>query len=226
MKSDRNVIVLAVMAATSSLNWIIIGPWTTGARGVPPHLFCYGTCTYDSVTPTHSCYEEASPPRENRGKRLQCRWRKSTAFPSSSPPEVSTHKPTERMLTTFDMIAGFIRNESSQLEVRCASLGLLDSQPRFPRRSHSRYGYLWSIRCWTLIALQPLPPYNTSNPEKRSFPLCRSCPNLSSNCKVSHPSLSHHFIRFVSVTCNVRHHGSTPYRLHKRACDENEVCRP
>ncbi|GAA5826298.1 hypothetical protein JCM5353_003781 [Sporobolomyces roseus] len=29
VKSDRNVIVLAVMAATSSLNWIIIGPWTT-----------------------------------------------------------------------------------------------------------------------------------------------------------------------------------------------------
>jgi len=33
VRSDRNVVVLAVMAATSSLNWIIIGPWTTGALG-------------------------------------------------------------------------------------------------------------------------------------------------------------------------------------------------
>ncbi|GAA5961609.1 hypothetical protein JCM3765_002647 [Sporobolomyces pararoseus] len=29
VRSDRNVIVLSVMAVTSSLNWLIVGPWTT-----------------------------------------------------------------------------------------------------------------------------------------------------------------------------------------------------
>lgn len=166
VKSDRNMWVLSVMAVTSSLNWIIVGPWATGK----PPRFPTKLSKLDSpqrLKELTFLYESlAVMKKRHRRERIEgkdynaadvslslnsllkcCRSVLFARLPL--PPSVSTSCFKDAVLTLLLPRArtGFARDEVAQLEIRCSTLGLFAPQPRIPRSRHSHDRYLGSLRC-------------------------------------------------------------------------------